>query len=33
MSLEEMQAVDIRTVRPEDVVDIRQIKIDKGLSQ
>lgn len=33
MSLEELQSVDIRTVKPEDVVDIRQIKIDKGLSQ
>lgn len=33
MSLEELQSVDIRTVKLEDVVDIRQIKIDKGLSQ
>ena len=33
MSLEEMQSVDIRTVKPEDVVDIRQIKIDPGVSQ
>lgn len=32
MSFEEMQAVDIRTVKPEDVVDIQQIKIDEGLS-
>lgn len=30
---EELQAVDIRTIRPEDVVDIRQIKIEEGLSQ
>ena len=30
MSFEEMQAVDIRTVKPEDVVDIQQIKIDEG---
>ena len=33
MSLGELQAVDIRMVRPEDVVDIQQIKIDEGLSQ
>lgn len=33
MSLEELQSVDIRTVKPEDVVDIQQIKIDDGLSQ
>ena len=33
MSLEELQSVDIRTVRPEDVDDIQQIKIDDGLSQ
>lgn len=33
MSFEELQSVDIRTVRPEDVVDIRQIKIEEGLSQ
>lgn len=33
MSLEKWQSVDIRTVKPEDVVDIQQIKIDDGLSQ
>lgn len=33
MSFEELQTVDIRTVKPEDVVDIQQIKIDEGLSQ
>lgn len=33
MSLEELQLVDIRAVKPEDVVDIQQIKIDDGLSQ
>lgn len=31
MSLEKLQSVDIRTVKPEDVVDIQQIKIDDGL--
>lgn len=30
---EELQAVDIRTVKAEDVVDIQQIKIGEGLSQ
>lgn len=33
MSPEEMRAVDIRTVRPEDVADIQQIKIDAALTQ
>lgn len=33
MSFEELQSVDIRTVKPEDIVDIQQIKIDDGLSQ
>lgn len=33
MSFEELQAVDIRTVKPEDVVDIQHIKIEEGLSQ
>lgn len=33
MSPEEMRAVDIRTVRPEDVADIQQIKIDNNLTQ
>lgn len=33
MSFEELQTVDIRTVKPEDVVDIQQIKIAEELSQ
>lgn len=33
MSFEELQSVDIRTVKPEEVVDIQQIRIDDGLSQ
>ena len=33
MSPEEMRAVDIRTVKPEDVADIQQIKIDGNLPQ
>ena len=33
MSFEELQSVDTRAVKPEDVVDIQQIKIDDGLSQ
>ena len=33
MSLEELKSVDIRTVKPEDVADIQQIKIDDTLSQ
>ncbi len=33
MSFEELQTVDIRTVKPEDVVDIQQIKINEELSQ
>ena len=33
MLFEELQSVDIRTVKPEDVVDIQQIKIEDGLSQ
>ena len=33
MSLEEMQSVDIRTVKLEDIVDIQQIMIEEGLSQ
>lgn len=33
MLLEKMKAVDIRTVKQEDVVDIRKIEIDKNLSQ
>ena len=30
--LEAMKAVDVRTVKPEELVDIRQIKIAEGLS-
>lgn len=33
MSLKELQSVDIRTVKPEDIVDIQQIKMDEGFSQ
>ncbi|MDE7429272.1 MAG: hypothetical protein K2N00_08435, partial [Lachnospiraceae bacterium] len=33
MSLEELKSVDIRTVKPEDVADIQQIKIDGTLPQ
>ena len=33
MSLDHMKSVDIRTVKPEDVADIQQIKIDEKLSQ
>ena len=33
MSFEELQSVDIRIVKLEEVVDIQQIKIDDGLSQ
>ena len=33
MSFEELQSVDTRAVKPDDVVDIQQIKIDDGLSQ
>lgn len=28
MSFEELQSVDIRTVKPEEVVDIQQIKVN-----
>lgn len=31
MTLEEMKAVDIRTVKPEDLVDIRDVHIDRTL--
>ncbi|MDY3727571.1 MAG: hypothetical protein SO015_05375 [Wujia sp.] len=31
MTLEEMKAVDIRTVRREDLVDIRDVHIDRTL--
>ena len=33
MSLENLKSVDIRTVKPEDVADIQQIKIDSSLTQ
>lgn len=33
MSLEDLKSVDIRTVKPEDVADIQQIKIDDTLTQ
>ena len=33
MSLDHMKSVDIRTVKPEDVADIQQIKIDSSLTQ
>ena len=33
MLLEELKSVDIRTVKPEDVADIQQIKIDDTLPQ
>lgn len=33
MTLKEMQEVDIRTVKAEDVVDIQKIRMDAGLSQ
>lgn len=33
MLLDHMKSVDIRTVKPEDVADIQQIKIDVALTQ
>ena len=33
MTIEEMKAVDIRTVDPETLVDVTTIKIDEGLSK
>jgi len=33
MTVEEMQGIDIRTVRAEDLVDVQQLRIDEGLSQ
>ena len=33
MSLDHMNSVDIRPVKPEDVADIQQIKIDAALTQ
>lgn len=33
MTIEEMKAVDVRTVDPETLVDVTQIKIDENLSK
>ena len=33
MTLEEMSAVDVRTVSRDDLVDIRDVKIDRALSK
>ena len=33
MTLEEMKAVDVRTLDPETLVDVTKIKIDEGLSK
>ncbi len=33
MTVEEMKAVDVRTVDPDSLVDITQITIDKSLSE
>ena len=33
MTLEEMKSVDIRTVRREDLVDIRDVHVDPNLSK
>ena len=33
MSIEEMQNIDVRTVDPETLVDIRTVKIDQSLSR
>ena len=33
MTIEEMKAVDVRTVDPETLVDVTQIKIDESLSK
>ena len=33
MTLEEMKAVDVRTVDPETLVDVTKIKIDENLSK
>lgn len=33
MTIEEMKAVDVRTVDPETLVDVTKIKIDEGLSK
>lgn len=33
MNIEEMKAVDVRTVDPETLVDVTKIKIDESLSK
>ena len=33
MTIEEMKAVDVRTVDPKTLVDVTQIKIDENLSK
>ena len=33
MSIEEMKAVDIRTVAPDELVDVREIFLDENLSK
>ena len=33
MSIEEMQNIDVRTVDPDTLVDIRTVKIDQSLSR
>lgn len=33
MSIEEMKAVDIRTVEPDELVDVREISLDENLSK
>lgn len=33
MSIEEMKAVDIRTVVPDELVDVREISLDENLSK
>ncbi len=33
MSIEEMKAVDIRTVEPDELVDVREISLDDNLSK
>ena len=33
MTIEEMKAVDVRTVDPETLVDVTKIKIDESLSK
>ena len=33
MSIEEMKAVDIRTIEPDELVDVRGISLDENLSK